>query len=146
MSLPDGRCHEIAQHPLISVGSDGSSLSTEGVLSVGKPHPRSYGTNPRVLGRFVRDKHLMALAEAVRKMTTLPASRMGLNRRGRIAPGYAADLVAFDPATVADTATFEAPHSYPDGIPHVAVNGTMVIQDGEFTGNTPGKVIRDFSD
>ena len=79
-------------------------------------------------------------------MTMLPASRLGLTRRGRIAPGMAADLVVFDPDTVSDTATFDSPHSYPVGIPHVAVNGTLVVQDGEFTGATPGKVIRDFGD
>jgi N-acyl-D-amino-acid deacylase len=136
----------IAGHPLIAVGSDGSSLSASGVLSVGKPHPRSYGTNPRFLARFVRQSRLVALEEAIRKMTLLPASRLGLTRRGRIAPGFAADLVVFDPNTIADTATFEAPHSYPTGIPHVAVNGVLVIENGTFTGQTPGKVIRGFHD
>ena len=138
--------HLIAQHPLISVGSDGSSLSTKGILAVGKPHPRSYGTNPRVFASFVRELGLMSFAEAVRKMTTLPASRMGLTRRGRIAPGYAADLVGLDPERVTDTATFEAPHSYPEGVPHVAVNGVMVIEDGDYTGQAPGRVIRNFGD
>ena len=132
----------IAGHPLISVGSDGSSLSTEGVLSAGKPHPRSYGTFPRFLARYTREREIVPFAEAVRKMTTLPASRMRLTRRGRIAPGYAADVVALDTATVADTATFESPHSYAAGIPHVAVNGAMVIENGEYTGAAPGKVIR----
>ena len=136
----------IAGHPLISVGSDGSSLSTEGILSVGRPHPRSYGTNPRFLARFVRERNVVSLSEAIRKMTSLPASRMGLTRRGRVAPGFAADLVVFDADTVSDTATFDSPHSYPTGIPHVAVNGVMVIEDGRFTGQTPGKVIRDFGD
>ena len=132
----------IASHPLISVCSDGSSLSTEGTLAAGRPHPRSYGTNPRFLARYVRERKLVSLQEAVRKMTTLPASRLGLSRRGRIAPGFAADLVVFDPETVSDTATFESPHSYAVGIPHVAVNGVLVIEDGDFTGRTPGKVIR----
>ena len=136
----------IAQHPLISVASDGSSLSTEGVLSAGMPHPRSYGTNPRYLSRFVREKRLVSLEEAIRKMTSLPAKRLRLTRRGRIAPGYAADLVAFDPDTVAETGTYEAPHSYAVGVPHVAVNGVMVVEDGRFTGQTPGKAIRDIRD
>jgi N-acyl-D-amino-acid deacylase len=136
----------IAGHPWIAVGSDGSSLSAHGLLSVGKPHPRSYGTNPRYLARFVRQQQLVSLPEAVRKMTLLPATRLGLTRRGRIAPGFAADLVVFDPETVVDTATFEAPHSYPTGIPHVVVNGVLVIENGAFTGQTPGKIIRGFDD
>ena len=136
----------IAGHPLISVCSDGSSLSTEGILAAGRPHPRSYGTNPRFLARYVRDREVVSLQEAVRKMTTLPASRLGLSRRGRIAPGFAADLVVFDPENVSDTATFESPHSYAAGIPHVAVNGVLVIEHGDFTGQTPGKVIRDAAD
>ncbi len=144
MDEPD--VETIARHPLISVGSDGSSLSAEGILSVGKPHPRSYETNPRFLARYVREKRVVSLEEAVHKMTLLPASRLGLTHRGRIAPGFAADLVVFDPETVADTATFESPHSYPLGIPHVAVNGVMVVEDGEFTGETPGRVVRGFGE
>ncbi len=144
--MQDADVETIAGHPLISVASDGSSLSAEGVLSVGRPHPRSYGTNPRFMARFVRDRHVVSLEEAVRKMTLLPASRLGLSRRGRIAPGFAADVVVFDPEIVADTATFEAPHSYAAGIPHVAVNGELVVEAGGFTGLTPGKVIRDFGD
>ena len=135
-----------AKHPLVSVASDGSSISTEGILSSGRPHPRSYGTNPRYLAHYRRERGLISLPEAIRKMTTLPAQRLGLSRRGRIAPGFAADIVAFDPDTVADTATFQAPHSYPVGIPHVAVNGVPVIENGDFTGQTPGKVIRGFDD
>ena len=136
----------IAAHPLISVGSDGNSLSTEGILSVGQPHPRSYGTYPRFLARFVRERKLVSLEEAIRKMTSLPAERLRLTRRGRIAPGYAADLVVFDPNSVADTGTYEAPHSYAVGIPYVAVNGEIVVEDGQFTGRTPGVVIRGFGD
>jgi N-acyl-D-amino-acid deacylase len=145
-AMQDADVETIARHPLIAVGSDGSSLSASGLLSVGKPHPRSYGTNPRFLARFVRERQLVSLEEAVRKMTLLPASRLGLTRRGRLAPGYAADLVVFDPEVVADTATFEAPHSYPVGIPHVVVNGAMVIEHGTFTGQCPGKVIRGFGE
>lgn len=136
----------IAASPWVSVGSDGSSLSKTGPLSEGKPHPRNYGTFPRFLARYVREKRLVSLEEGVRKMTSLPASRFGLTRRGRLAPGYYADVVVFDPATVQDRGTFEDPHQYPAGIPHVIVNGVSVIKDGEFTGKTPGKVLRDFGD
>src|SRR4030095_2886180 len=142
--MKDAVVKPTARHPLIAVGSDGSSLAASGVLAVGKPHPRSYGTNPRFLTQFVRQRRLMSLPEAVRKMTTLPASRLGLTRRGRLAPGYAADLVVFDPDTIVDTATFEAPHSYPTGVAHVAVNGVLVVEQGSFTGQTPGKLIRAF--
>ena len=135
----------IATHPFISVASDGSSLSADGILSAGRPHPRSYGTYPRFLAQMVREKKLVLLEEAVRRMTSLPAARLGLSKRGRLAPGYFADLVVFDPDTIQDTASFEVPHSYPIGIPHVSVNGVLVIQDGEFTGKTPGRVVRDFT-
>jgi N-acyl-D-amino-acid deacylase len=145
-AMQEADVEAIARHPWVAVGSDGSSLSAHGMLSAGKPHPRSYGTNPRYLARFVRQRQLVSLPEAVRKMTLLPATRLGLTRRGRIAPGFAADLVVFNPETVADTATFEAPHSYPMGIPHVAVNGVLVIENGAFTGQTPGKIIRGFDD
>ncbi len=145
-AMQDADVEAIACHPLIAVGSDGSSLAASGVLSVGKPHPRSYGTNPRFLAQFVRQRRLMSLPEAIRKMTTLPASRLGLTRRGRLAPGYAADLVVFDPDTIADTATFEAPHSYPTGVAHVAVNGVLVVEHGAFTRSHAGKVIRSFAD
>jgi N-acyl-D-amino-acid deacylase len=136
----------IAQHQLICVASDGSSLATQGILSQGKPHPRNYGTFPRFIARFVREKNLVSLAEAVRRMTSLPASRLGLTSRGRIAPGFAADLVMFSPETIADTATYDSPHSYPRGIPHVMVNGDLVVEDGRFTGKKPGRVIRGFAD
>lgn len=135
----------IASDPFISVASDGSSLSTEGILSAGRPHPRNYGTFPRFLAQMVREKKIVDLEEAIRRMTSLPAARLKLGRRGRLAPGYFADLVVFDPETVRDTASFEVPQNYPIGIPHVSVNGVLVIQDGEFTGKTPGRVIRDSS-
>ncbi|MBI4338055.1 MAG: D-aminoacylase [Chloroflexi bacterium] len=136
----------IAAHPLAAVGSDGSSLKQEGPLSTGKPHPRNYGTFPRFLARYQRERKLVSLAEAVRKMTLLPASRLGLTRRGRVAPGYWADLVCFDPQRAQDTATFEAPHQYPQGIPHVVVNGVPVVRSGESTGKTPGRVLKKFDD
>ncbi len=143
-SLQEADVAVIAGSRWVAVGSDGSSLSTEGVLSSGKPHPRAYGTFPRFLARYVRESQVVPLEEAIRKMTSLPASRLGLTRRGRIAPGMWADLVVFDPMRVADTATFEHPHSYATGISHVMVNGVPVIKEGEFSGATPGKLLRGF--
>ena len=145
-SLKETDVQEIASGRWVAVGSDGNSVSTEGVLSAGKPHPRSYGTFPRFLGRYVRENKVVSLAEAIRKMTELPASRLGLTHRGRIAPGMWADLAIFDPETVADTATFESPHSYATGICHVVVNGVPVIKEGEFSGATPGRLLRKFDD
>ncbi|MBI4219249.1 MAG: D-aminoacylase [Chloroflexi bacterium] len=132
----------IAQAPFISVASDGTSLRAEGILGRGKPHPRSYGTNVRFLREFVREKRLVSLEEAIRRMTTLPASRLQLQRRGRIAPGYFADIVVFDRDTVGDTATFTDPHRYPTGVHDVFVNGTHVVSGGTPTGAKPGRVLR----
>ncbi len=129
-------------HPLGMVCSDGSALATRGPLSEGTPHPRSYGSFPRVLGHYCRDRRLMPLETAIHKMTGMPAARFRLDGRGRIAPGAFADLVAFDPERVADRATFDSPHRYPDGVPHVWVNGVTVVRDGEHTGARPGRVLR----
>ena len=133
-----------AAPPLVAVASDGSSMSTEGVLSAGKPHPRSYGTNPRFIQKFVNDKKLVSIQEAIRKMTSMPAQRLGLTNRGRLTPGYAADIVIMDLPNVEEKATFVDPHQYPKGITHVIVNGEIVIKDEEFTGKTPGKMITNF--
>jgi N-acyl-D-aspartate/D-glutamate deacylase len=128
------------QHPLGVVGSDGNAIALDQGRS--KPHPRSFGTFPRVLGRYVRDHGLIELPEAVRKMTTEPARRLGISDRGTIAVGMAADLVVFDPGTVADEATFERPAIAPSGISHVMVNGTLVVADGVVTGDRPGRMLR----
>ena len=128
-------------HPLGMICSDGSALTTEGPLARGTPHPRNYGTFPRVLGRYVRERKVMPLETAIHKMTGMPAARLRLPGRGAITPGAFADLVAFDPATVADRATFEEPHQNPVGIPHVMVNGQWVIRDGQHTGALPGRVL-----
>jgi N-acyl-D-amino-acid deacylase len=128
-------------HPQVMIGSDGSALAITGEMSAGKPHPRSYGTFPRVLGRYARDERVLSLAEAVHKMTGLPARRLGLRDRGAIREGAKADLVVFDPKRVADQATYEEPHRYPAGIEQVIVNGRFVIKDGEHTGSLPGKVL-----
>jgi N-acyl-D-amino-acid deacylase len=110
----------------------------------GKPHPRSYGTFPRVLGEYAREQRLLSLPQAVHKMTALPAQRLGLRDRGVIRPGARADLVLFDPRTVMDQATYDDPHRYPVGIDHVLVNGRFVIKDGQHTGSLPGRVLTPF--
>jgi len=129
-------------HPLGMVCSDGSALSTEGPLSEGTPHPRNFGAFPRVLGHYVREQKAMPLETAIHKMTGMPARRLRFAGRGTITPGACADLVAFDPDTVGDRATFANPHQYPVGIPHVMVNGRFVVRDGEETGDRPGRVVR----
>jgi N-acyl-D-amino-acid deacylase len=130
----------IVARPEIMVASDASAMSPAGPLGAMPVHPRNYGTFPRVLGRYVRDEGLLTLEDAVRKMTSLPADRFGLEGRGRIAEGAFADLVLFDPATVTDTATFEAPHAYPAGIDAVIVNG-RIGWDGA-NGERAGRVLR----
>ncbi len=130
------------RQPWVGIGSDGSALSIEGPLRSGVPHPRNFGTFPRVLGKYVRDEKVIPLEEAIRKMTSLPAGMLNLPDRGTIAAGKWADLVIFDPATVRDTATFENPFSYPQGIDTVLVNGQVVLDEGTHTGTRSGKVLR----
>jgi N-acyl-D-amino-acid deacylase len=129
-------------HPQTAVITDAEGLAADGPLSEGVPHPRAYGTYPRVLGRFVREEGLLTWEEAVRKMTSLPASRVGLIDRGVVREGAFADLVLLDPKTVADTATYADPHRYPAGICHVLVNGRFAVQDGEQTQERAGRVLR----
>lgn len=129
----------VMSHPAVAVASDGWTLNPE---AGGCPHPRSYGTFARVLGHYVRDEHHLSLEEAVRKMTSLPAARLGMADRGRLSPGAWADVVVFDPATVADRATFTDPHRYCAGVSHVFVNGQCVIEAGEDTGAASGRVLR----
>ena len=129
-------------HPRVMIGSDGSALAPYGELAAGAPHPRSYGTFPRVLGLYAREERLLSLPQAVHKMTGLPARRLGLRDRGVIRVGAKADLVVLDPRTVADAASDEDPQRYPRGIEHVLVNGRFVIRDGEHTGSLPGTLLR----
>jgi len=131
----------LMRHPLVVVGSDGEALAPHGVLAQSKPHPRSYGTFPRVLGRYVREEKVLSLEEAVKKMTSVTAERFGLSDRGVIREGTRADLVLFDAHTIADRATFTHPHQYPVGIPCVIVNGVVVIDQCEHTGALPGQVL-----
>ena len=125
-----------------SVGSDGSAISPDGPRGDTHPHPRWYGTFPRVLGRYVREQKVLGLAAAIHKMTGMNADKIGLKDRGLLKEGYAADVTVFDPEAVTDRATFENPHQYPDGIEFVIVNGEIVIEKGEHTGNLPGTVLR----
>ena len=127
--------------PWVSFGSDAGSMAPEGVFLKSSTHPRAYGNFARLLGRYVRDEKLVPLEEAVRRLTSLPAENLGLDRRGRLVPGHFADVVVFDPATVADRATFESPHQYAVGVRHVLVNGVPVLRDGEHTGALPGRAL-----
>jgi N-acyl-D-amino-acid deacylase len=126
----------------VAVGSDSRANAPSGPLSFGKPHPRSYGTFPRVLGRYARDEGVLSLEDAVRKMTSLPASRLRLRDRGVLREGAAADVVVFDPARVADRATYDDPHRYPEGMPYVIVNGAVALDRGEGTAARAGRFLR----
>ena len=130
------------QLPWVSFGSDAASIASEGVFLNGRPHPRTYGNFARLLGRFVRDERLITLQEAVRRLTSQPAGNLGIRDRGALRPGFYADLAIFDPATIADRATFAAPHRYATGMRHVFVNGGQVLANGEPTGATPGRAVR----
>jgi len=131
----------LMRHPLVVVGSDGSSISPQGVLGQSRPHPRSYGTFPRVLGRYVRQEGVLSLEEAVKKMTSTTAERFGLADRGVVCEGAWADLVLFDAKKVIDRASFMDPHRYPEGIPYVMVNGEIVVEQGNHTRALAGQVL-----
>ena len=130
------------KQPWCSVGSDGSAYATEGPLRRGNPHPRNFGTFPRVLGRYVREQGLLTLENGIRKMTSLNAAKVGLQQRGMLKEGYFADITVFDPQQILDQATFTKPFQYPTGIQTVIVNGQIVLQDGKHTGVMPGRVLR----
>ncbi|MBA7472821.1 D-aminoacylase [subsurface metagenome] len=128
--------------PWVSFCSDAGSLAPEGVFLKSNPHPRAYGSFARLLGKYVREEKVITLAEAIRRLTSLPADNLKLDRRGKLGKGYYADVVVFDPETIIDHATFEKPHQYATGMLHVFVNGTQVLKDGEHTGAKPGRVVR----
>ena len=130
------------QRPWVSIGSDGSAVRPDGLLGAGKPHPRWYGTFPRVLGKYVREEHVLTLPEAIRKMTSLNAEKLGIEDRGLLRAGKKADITLFDPDRVADRATFENPHQYPVGIEYVIVNGVPVIEMERHVGTKPGRILR----
>jgi dihydroorotase/N-acyl-D-amino-acid deacylase len=135
-TMSEADVREVMRKPWVAIASDGSAIN---INEDGVPHPRSFSTNPRVLGHYVRDEKVLTLEDAVRKMTSLPAQILGLRDRGQIREGFAADLVIFNPATVRETTTFEKTKSYPEGIPYTIVNGVVVIDGGTHTGARPGK-------
>ena len=132
----------VMRHPFTAIGSDSAAISPHGKRSQDKIHPRAYGTFARVLGHYARDEGLFPLEEGVRRMTSLPAQRLRLSDRGTIHGGAFADLVAFDPARIIDTATYPEPHAFARGVQHVWVNGKAVIERGRHTGALPGRVLR----
>jgi len=128
--------------PWVSFGSDAGSLAPDGVFLKSNPHPRAYGNFARLLGRYVRDEQIITLGEAIRRLTSLPASNLKLQRRGSLRAGNYADIVVFDPREIQDHADFANPHRYSTGVLHVFVNGVQVLEHGEHTGATPGRVVR----
>ena len=140
MMSEDNRKLEL-RHPAMMIGTDAAGLATEGPLSKGVPHPRSYGTYPYILKRYVREQCVISLEEAIWKMSGFPAQKLRWSDRGLVKKGYKADLVILDPETVADRATYNAPHQYPVGIPHVVVNGKPVVYDNSHTGARPGNML-----
>tara|TARA_Y100001936_G_C15918871_1_gene582855 strand:- start:61 stop:975 length:915 start_codon:yes stop_codon:yes gene_type:complete len=137
----DIRC--FMDHRLAMFGSDGNAVSPNGFYKSGRPHPRFYGTYPRILGRYVREQpSVLKLEEAIYKMTGFPAKRLCMKNRGIIKEGYIADLTIFDSKKIIDNATFDDPHRYPSGIPYVLVTGEIVIDNGVHSNKTPGKVLR----
>jgi N-acyl-D-amino-acid deacylase len=127
--------------PWVSFASDADSIAAEGVFLKSSAHPRAYGSFARVLGKYTRDEKVLTLPDAIRKLAALPASNLGLDHRGLLKPGMFADVVAFDPNTIADRATFEKPHQYAVGVKHVFVNGVQVLRNGEHTGKKPGRAL-----
>jgi N-acyl-D-amino-acid deacylase len=141
-SMSEDNVRKEIRQPWMSFCSDGGSPSAEGVFLKRNRHPRTYGNFARLLGKFVRDEKIIPFEEAIRRLTSFPASNLKLQRRGRLAVGCYADVVALDPDTVRDNATFDKPHVYASGVIHVLVNGTPVIRDGDHTGAKPGRVVR----
>ena len=128
--------------PWVSFGSDEGSYAPEGVFLKSNVHPRAYGNFARLLGRYVRDEKILPMQEAIRRLTALPAENLKLRARGKLVPGYYADIVIFDPEKIQDHATFDKPHQYSTGVRDVFVNGVQVLRNGEHTGALPGRVVR----
>jgi N-acyl-D-amino-acid deacylase len=132
----------IMTHHAMMVGSDGSSLANYGSLGQGKPHPRNYGTFPRFLGKYVLKQKIMSLEDGIRRMTSFPALRFGLEGRGLLNASSFADITVIDPKTVMDNATFQDPHQYSDGVKYVIVNGTLTVENCKYNGAQPGRTLR----
>jgi N-acyl-D-amino-acid deacylase len=141
-AMSEENLDRILSHPLGMVCSDGGAFAIDGPTRRGSPHPRGAGSFPRVLGRYVRERGVLTLAEAIRKMTSVPADRVRLADRGRLVVGNAADVVVFDPARIADRATFERPFQYPTGIVLVVVNGRVTLRDGQRSRSNAGRSLR----
>ncbi len=141
-TMSEENLQQILAQPYVMVASDSGARAHVGPLSRGRPHPRTFGTFPRVLGYYVRDRRLLELPAAIRKMTFDPCRRFGLAGRGLVAPDCYADLVLFDPDTVRDRSTYEDPIQYPDGIHYVFVNGVITVENGEHTGARAGRVLQ----
>ena len=125
----------VMRHPATMIGTDG-------IWSHGKPHPRIYGSYPRILGMYVRQERLLSLEEAVRKMTSFPAQKFGLWKKGIVREGMDADVIIFDPDTIAERSTFQDPHQYPAGLPYVILNGQVVVDQDRYTGKLAGQVVK----
>jgi dihydroorotase/N-acyl-D-amino-acid deacylase len=141
-SMSEDDVRSALRHPLVSFCTDSGAMAEDGILSQERSHPRAWASAPRILGKYVREERLLPLEEAVRKMTSLPASRMRLADRGVVRPGMRADLVAFDPETVRERSTYADPTHYSEGIPYVAVNGVLVVDEGRITAARPGRILR----
>jgi N-acyl-D-amino-acid deacylase len=141
-SMNEDDVRYVMRQPWIAIGSDSRANAPYGPLSFGKPHPRSYGTFPRVLGHYARDEHVISLEDGVRKMTGLTATHLRLRDRGTVRPGSWADLVVFEPGAIRDIATFDDPHRYPEGIAYVVVNGGIALESGATTDERGGRFLR----
>ena len=131
----------MVQHSAVMPCSDGWLLAPTGPLGAGKPHPRCYGAFPRYLNQYVSEKKILGLEDAVRRMASMPAAKLGLQDRGVLKEGLKADITVFDPKTIRDKGTFSDPHQYPEGISHVIINGAVTIENGEHTGELKGEIL-----
>ena len=141
-SMNEDNMKKILRKDYVMIGSDSGARSIDGVLGLGLPHPRTFGTFPRVLGKYCRDEKLFDLPTAIYKMTSFPCKRIGIKDRGIIKEGYFADLVIFNPDTISDTTTYKSPKNYPKGIEYVIINGNITVKDGEHTRVKGGRILK----